>query len=483
MQVSIRRFEARDIPAKVRWINDPANNRYLHYDLPLEEGKTQTWFEKNRDRTDRYDAVIEADGKPVGLIGLLGIDHKNSKAEYYIAMGDRGYTGRGVAAEASRLLLEYAFHTLGLNRVYLYTERENLPAQRLFKRLGFAREGLLRHDLYARGHYVDRYAYGLTREQYLSGAPDAALNTPLQDLGAFMGNRLYMKREDMIPFSFGGNKVRKALRFFEEIDRGDYDTLVTYGSSSSNHCRAVANMAAQRGMACRIISPEEASEETANSLMMRLFGAEIILCPVRDVHDTIENTLADLRAAGKKPFFIMGGGHGNTGTQAYVDCWREITAYEAANGLRFDMIFFASGTGTTQAGLVCGRLMDGASTQIIGVSIARKNPRGRQVVLDSVREYLEYRGFACDEAAIDEAVVFLDDYTGAGYAASDAGVQDCIRRVLTACGVPLDATYTGKAFRGMEDYIARGGIHGKNILFIHTGGTPLFFDSLRSMQA
>ena len=80
MNVSIRKFEKKDIPNKVRWINDPENNTYLHYDLPLRVEPTEVWFEKNKERTDRYDAVIEADNIPVGLIGLLSIDkkHKNN---------------------------------------------------------------------------------------------------------------------------------------------------------------------------------------------------------------------------------------------------------------------------------------------------------------------------------------------------------------------------------------------------------------------
>jgi D-cysteine desulfhydrase len=48
--------------------------------------------------------------------------------------------------------------------------------------------------------------------------------------------------------------------------------------------------------------------------------------------------------------------------------------------------------------------------------------------------------------------------------------------VITQHGIPMDSTYTGKAFAGMADYLKRFSIVEKNILFIHTGGTPLFFD-------
>ena len=49
-------------------------------------------------------------------------------------------------------------------------------------------------------------------------------------------------------------------------------------------------------------------------------------------------------------------------------------------------------------------------------------------------------------------------------------------------GIPLDATYTGKAFMGMTEYITENMIKNKNILFIHTGGTPLFFDCINMIQ-
>lgn len=298
--------------------------------------------------------------------------------------------------------------------------------------------------------------------------------TPVQYLGKMQGNQLYMKREDLIPFSFGGNKARKASLFFDEIDAGDYDCVVTYGSSSSNHCRVVANQCCRRGIACYIISPLEAAEPTFNSKMMDLFGAEITVVPVSQVHDTIEGKIASLRACGKNPYFIEGGGHGNIGTEAYIQCYHEILDYEAAEQTFFDYIFFASGTGTTHAGLVCGQILNQDERAVIGISIARKNPRGRDVVLDSIRSYL---GDRANEAEIQNKTVFLDEYTD-GYGKEDDRVTRTISTALKQYGVPMDATYTGKAFMGMQDYLEKNGITGKRILFIHTGGTPLFFDVL-----
>ena len=166
MKIEIRKFERTDIPKKVEWINNPENNQFLHYDIPICVEKTEKWFDSHLGEEIRYDAVIEADGVPVGTIGLLSIDRKNSKAEYYIAMGEVAYKGKGVAKEASRLMLEYAFETLGLNRIYLFTEGENVAARKLFEKVGFVKEGIIRQDVVSHGRFVDRVVYGFLREDW-----------------------------------------------------------------------------------------------------------------------------------------------------------------------------------------------------------------------------------------------------------------------------------------------------------------------------
>ena len=304
--------------------------------------------------------------------------------------------------------------------------------------------------------------------------------TCIHRLRDYNSNFIYMKREDLIPFSFGGNKARKAKYFFDEIDRGNFDSVVTYGSGSSNHCRIISNMAKQRGLECYIISPKEAFEETFNQSMMNLFDAKIQVVSVNEVSDTIEKTLESLKNSGKKPYFIQGGGHGNLGTRAYVDCYEEIKEYEKENGIIFDYIFFASGTGTTQAGLVCGKLINEDNKKIVGISIARKNPRGRDIVLSSIYEFFSEKNINKNHNLIEESTIFVDDFVGNGYGNMNDDISKTIENMISNYGIPLDSTYTAKAYNGMEKYLDKNNISGKNILFIHTGGTPLFFDYLKN---
>lgn len=304
--------------------------------------------------------------------------------------------------------------------------------------------------------------------------------TPIEPLsGEYGPNRYYVKRDDLLPFCFGGNKVRKAAEFYKEIKKDPVDVVMTYGSNSSNHCRIVANMAAAMGIACHIISPEENREILYNTRMVEQFGGIIETCPVNRVSETIEKRKKAYLDEGKKPYFITGGGHGNPGTRAYVKAYEEILRFEEENHIRFDYIFHASGTGTTQAGLVCGKLLHGSrEKKIVGISIAREAGRGREVIRDSICEYL---GGQADGLYREEDLIFTDAYRLGGYGKFNDGVKETIQKVMDREGIPMDSTYVGKAFYGMCRYLRENQIEGQNVLFIHTGGGPLYFDYLTSL--
>lgn len=167
MNITLRKFTAADILNKVRWINDESNNTYLHYELPLEIEKTQRWFEAIKNRTDRYDAVIEVDGIPVGVIGLLNIDRVNLKAEYYITLGEGSYKGKGISYVASKQLLQYAFEVLGMNKVYLNVDADNIAACNLYEKIGFGCEGIFKEDMMHRGKMIDRKRYAILKKEWI----------------------------------------------------------------------------------------------------------------------------------------------------------------------------------------------------------------------------------------------------------------------------------------------------------------------------
>lgn len=301
------------------------------------------------------------------------------------------------------------------------------------------------------------------------------LPTPIHKLNESLNdNVFYIKREDLMHLSFGGNKLRKAILFFEDIVKKGADCVVTYGSKSSNHARIIANLSFANRLPCYIITPLNRND-TYNSVMVNLFNADIIYSQITEVKDTINDLLMQLKKDGFHPYFIQGGGHGDLGTQAYVNAYNEICNYEKTSAIFFDYIFFASGTGTTQAGLICGSIINTDQRNIIGISVARKNPDGKKIIVDSVNSFLN-KYYMKNNYQVN--ATFVDDYILDGYGSYNKEILITVKDVLMNEGVPLDSTYTGKAYWGMKEYIKTNNIYNKNILFLHTGGLPLFFHDL-----
>lgn len=163
----LRKFRFEDIPMKIEWINNSKNNVYLGYDLPLDYDKTCQWYERIKNQRDRFDAVVEYMGKPVGLFGLLHIDYKNKKAEDYSLIGDLSLKGKGIGTRAGFLNVLYAFYNLGLNKVYGTIETDNIASITRCRRSGWHVEGYLHEDRWRGGKPIDSYYVAIYKNQFV----------------------------------------------------------------------------------------------------------------------------------------------------------------------------------------------------------------------------------------------------------------------------------------------------------------------------
>jgi diamine N-acetyltransferase len=83
-------------------------------------------------------------------------------------IGEKKFWGRGIGQEVTRLMVEYAFHRLNLNRVTLGVLAEHESAVRCYEKVGFKVEGRFRQELFRDGEYKDRLWMGLLRADYLA---------------------------------------------------------------------------------------------------------------------------------------------------------------------------------------------------------------------------------------------------------------------------------------------------------------------------
>lgn len=299
--------------------------------------------------------------------------------------------------------------------------------------------------------------------------------TPIEYFGKYYNNNIYIKRDDLTEPTMGGNKVRKLELFLADAKNKQADIIVTYGAPQSNHCRLTVSMANRLGFkSLLILSKSDQINFNGNFLIYSLFNTEIVWTDIDKVPESIDETLQQLTASGHKPYFIQGGGHGDLGTHAYKLTYDEILSQEEQLKTTFKYIFHASGTGTTQAGLIAGNLLNQKEKVIIGISIARKERRGKKVITESVQSYLDKI-----DATIGlpyGSINLVDKYIGKGYADIYPEITETVKRVVQKSSLLLDPVYTGKAFYGMIDYVKELRLNNENILFIHTGGIPLLFN-------
>lgn len=311
------------------------------------------------------------------------------------------------------------------------------------------------------------------------------MDTPLYELEYpnEEGNRIFIKRDDLLPFSLGGNKVRIGWEFYRDMCRVGCDCMVTYGDRRSNLCRVLGNICCREHVPCYMLCSdvEEGSGPSCNSRLMGWLGTEVIPCRKDAIAGAVEALLARLEGEGRRPYYIFGDqwGEGREGVpvQAYVDAYQEIMRQEAQLGIRFGYIFTPSGTGATQSGLAAGSLLAGDGRKVVGISVSRGRGRGTRIMVKAVRQYFRRRGLPAPEG-LEDAICLEDGYLLGGYGKYDGRVQECIHRQFAQNALPLDPTYTGKAFWGMEQYLRRHGVAHSQILFLHTGGAPLFYDFL-----
>ena len=202
--------------------------------------------------------------------------------------------------------------------------------------------------------------------------------TPIQKL-TDSGNTLYVKRDDLLPFSFGGNKARIAKEFLEDMKKQGKNCMIGYGNARSNLSRALANLCASDNVECHIVSPADdngTSIHTYNEKMCSLCGAYFHYCKKEDVAETLNSVIDSCKEKGLNPYYINGDiyGKGNEDVpvRAYYKAYREIHDFEKKEKLCFDYIFLPVGTGMTQAGILCGVIENASSTEVIGISIARE---------------------------------------------------------------------------------------------------------------
>lgn len=292
------------------------------------------------------------------------------------------------------------------------------------------------------------------------------------------GTELWFKRDDLISFGLGGNKIRGLEVMLADARHKQANWLVTGAGVQSNHVRATAAVAAYAGLGCTAVywgKPPAAVD--GNYRLTRLLNAQFHFTHDDDRAsvDTHISMVADnLRNQGNRPYAIPRGGACAMGVLGHVLAVFELYQQCLDRGLEPDAIVVAVGSGGTYAGWLLGVRLLNLPWKMLCYTVSREPEQVSQQVAGLATEAAALLKLDWTFSANDSPI--YGGFIGQGYGIPSSEAAAAIKRVGRTEGILLDPVYTGKAMAGFlhglqnkyfEDY--------KKIVFIHTGGEPAFF--------
>jgi D-cysteine desulfhydrase family pyridoxal phosphate-dependent enzyme len=286
--------------------------------------------------------------------------------------------------------------------------------------------------------------------------------------------RILIKRDDLLSFGCGGNKVRKLQLVLADARARGADTLITCGGPQSNHVRATAAAGAAIGMrVILVLNGREQAVPTANARLDRLFGAEVHFVDDRaDRAPTMERLAVEVQHQGGRPYVIPLGASTPLGAAGFARGVAEI----ATTAVKPDVIVHATSSAGTQAGLVAGCALLGLQPRIIGVSADEPADRLRTLVRELIEGMASMLGAKRATIGLDRDIEVDDSQVGDGYGVPTASSTEALELVARREGILLDPVYTAKAMAGLIARVRQGEFNeGQTILFWHTGGQVGYF--------
>ena len=334
---------------------------------------------------------------------------------------------------------------------------------------------------------------GISLADALARMPRVALQdapTPIQRLKrieeamgtALKGIKLYAKRDDLMGFGGGCNKLRKLEYLLGDAAAKGCDTIIATGGIQSNFTRVAAAACARQKLACELVlaplvpETDEEYERNGNTILNDLFGARLhVLGRGESAADFAKRRLAELTAQGRKPYLTPGGGSNSISALGYARCALELHAQLNSNGLDEAIIVTANGSNGTHAGLLAGFKALGRSPRQIGAfTVLAIAENSRNSTLAMANGTLELLG-ASDRLEFDD-VQIADDQRGRGYGLVTDAMIEAVRLMASCEGLLLDPVYSGKAFAGVIGDVRSGRYPaGSSLVFLMTGGTPALF--------
>ncbi len=305
---------------------------------------------------------------------------------------------------------------------------------------------------------------------------------PLKQLSAHLGGpNIWIKRDDCTGLAGGGNKTRKLEFLMADAKQKGADVIITQGATQSNHARQTAAISAKMGLPCHLLFEDRTGYTdvdynlNGNVLMDQLFGASLEKYPAdTDMNAAMEAVAEKLRADGKKPYIIPGGGSNEIGGLGYVNCAFELLNQASTTGLAIDHLVHATGSAGTQAGLVTGLQMTHSDIPVLGIGVRAPQETQETNVFNLAKKVAATLN--AENCVQREHVMANCNYVGDGYGFPAESTIEAIKLFASTESILGEPVFWGKGGAGLIDLIRKGHFKkGENVVFLHTGGAQAIY--------
>ena len=169
--ILIREARFQDYESFAKWEVDPEVTKYLSFDddRSYEDVVNEAICDKSDDTKMDLTIVDKKTDRPIGRIIITRLDrHCDSLDVTKLYIGEADMRGKGVGEEVMRILLEYFFTFMHMERVSLDYYTGNKAAQNLYERLGFTNEGVARNATRKNGRYFDLNLMSMLRSEFFN---------------------------------------------------------------------------------------------------------------------------------------------------------------------------------------------------------------------------------------------------------------------------------------------------------------------------
>lgn len=170
--IMLREYKIEDLPCLRAWVNDPEivdnlSDIFLHAHSLNETERFLQMVLEGTAETQKHFVIADIQTEEyIGQIDIIKLDWKNRIATMGIVIGKKHLLGKGLGAEAIKLLESFVFDRLNLNKLELSLRDYNKRAYKCYLKCGFTEEGRSRQAFYINGHYTDVIFMGILKEEY-----------------------------------------------------------------------------------------------------------------------------------------------------------------------------------------------------------------------------------------------------------------------------------------------------------------------------